>query len=89
MATIGSRWEIVMSHSDGFLDQVMELDFLCPSEGTHYRWNNGYRITSTTATFFIYLSYAMTALQQTICFPTETEEMVVLMKESNNNDGKQ
>lgn len=51
MATIGSRWEIVMSHSDGFLDQVMELDFLCPSEGTHYRWNNGYRITSTTATW--------------------------------------
>lgn len=29
----------------------MELDFLYPSEGIHRRWDNGYRITSTAATF--------------------------------------
>ncbi|GAV74372.1 LIM_bind domain-containing protein [Cephalotus follicularis] len=29
--------------------QVVELDFLYPSEGIHRRWKNGYRITSATA----------------------------------------
>ena len=31
--------------------QVVELDFLYPSEGIHRRWDNGYRITSTAATW--------------------------------------
>lgn len=30
--------------------QVVELDFLYPSEGIHRRWDAGYRITSTAAT---------------------------------------
>ena len=30
--------------------QVVELDFLYPSEGIHRRWESGYRITSTAAT---------------------------------------
>ena len=30
--------------------QVVELDFLYPSEGVHRRWDGGYRITSTAAT---------------------------------------
>lgn len=30
---------------------MVELDFLYPSEGIHRRWDNGYRITSTAATF--------------------------------------
>jgi hypothetical protein len=30
--------------------QVVELDFLYPSEGVHRRWENGYRITATAAT---------------------------------------
>ncbi|KAL8157732.1 hypothetical protein AgCh_002438 [Apium graveolens] len=50
MATAGSRWGIVMSRGDGFSDQVVELDFLYPSEGIHRRWDGGYRITSTAAT---------------------------------------
>lgn len=29
----------------------MELDFLYPSEGIHRRWDGGYRITSTAATW--------------------------------------
>jgi len=29
----------------------VELDFLYPSEGIHRRWDNGYRITSTAATY--------------------------------------
>lgn len=29
----------------------MELDFLYPSEGIHKRWDNGYRITATAATW--------------------------------------
>jgi len=29
----------------------VELDFLYPSEGIHRRWDNGYRITSTAATW--------------------------------------
>lgn len=31
--------------------QVIELDFLYPSEGIHRRWDNGYRITATAATW--------------------------------------
>ena len=30
--------------------QVVELDFLYPSEGIHKRWDNGYRITAMAAT---------------------------------------
>ena len=30
---------------------MVELDFLYPSEGIHRRWDNGYRITSTAATW--------------------------------------
>lgn len=30
--------------------QVVELDFLYPSEGVHRRWDNGYRITAMAAT---------------------------------------
>ena len=33
-----------------YLMQVVELDFLYPSEGVHRRWDGGYRITSTAAT---------------------------------------
>lgn len=29
----------------------MELDFLYPSEGIHWRWDYGYRITATAATW--------------------------------------
>jgi len=29
----------------------VELDFLYPSEGIHRRWDSGYRITSTAATW--------------------------------------
>ncbi|KAL2516237.1 Protein kinase family protein [Forsythia ovata] len=50
MATSGSRWAVVMSRGVGFSDQVVELDFLYPSEGVHRRWNAGYRITATAAT---------------------------------------
>ena len=31
--------------------QVVELDFLYPSEGVHQRWDGGFRITSTAATW--------------------------------------
>jgi hypothetical protein len=31
--------------------QVVELDFLYPSEGIHRRWDYGYRITATAATW--------------------------------------
>lgn len=30
--------------------QVVELDFLYPSEGIHWRWDSGHRITATAAT---------------------------------------
>ncbi|KAL6006098.1 Casein kinase 1-like protein hd16 [Asimina triloba] len=51
MATAGSRWGVVMSRNAGFSDQVVELDFLYPSEGIHRRWDSGYRITATAATW--------------------------------------
>ncbi|RWW36325.1 hypothetical protein BHE74_00058663, partial [Ensete ventricosum] len=35
----------------GFTSQVVELDFLYPSEGIHRRWDGGYRITSMAATW--------------------------------------
>lgn len=31
--------------------QVVELDFLYPSEGVHRRWDAGYRITAAAATW--------------------------------------
>lgn len=31
--------------------QTVELDFLYPSEGIHKRWDAGYRITATAATW--------------------------------------
>lgn len=34
-----------------YLFQVVELDFLYPSEGIHRRWDSGYRITATAATW--------------------------------------
>ncbi|XP_022730129.1 casein kinase 1-like protein HD16 isoform X2 [Durio zibethinus] len=46
----GSKWGIVMSRNAGYLSQVVELDFLYPSEGIHRRWEKGYRITSAAAT---------------------------------------
>ncbi|KAG6395777.1 hypothetical protein SASPL_141902 [Salvia splendens] len=50
MATSGTRWTVVMSRGAGFSNQVVELDFLYPSEGIHQRWENGYHITATAAT---------------------------------------
>ncbi|KAI3793709.1 hypothetical protein L1987_36330 [Smallanthus sonchifolius] len=50
MATAGTRWGVVMSCDAGFSKQVVELDFLYPSEGIHRRWDNGYCITSVAAT---------------------------------------
>ncbi|PRQ53237.1 hypothetical protein RchiOBHm_Chr2g0164291 [Rosa chinensis] len=44
MTTAGSRWGIVMSRNAGYSNQVVEIDFLYPSEGIHGRWENGYRI---------------------------------------------
>ncbi|CAI0423353.1 unnamed protein product [Linum tenue] len=46
-ATNGSSF-VVMSKGHQF--QVVELDFLYPSDGIHRRWDKGYRITSTAAT---------------------------------------
>ncbi|KAJ9548697.1 hypothetical protein OSB04_021240 [Centaurea solstitialis] len=46
----GSRWGIVMSRDAPYSNQVVELDFLYPSEGIHRRWENGYRITAAAAT---------------------------------------
>lgn len=50
MTTAGNRWGVVMSRNSGFSDQVVELDFLYPSDGIHRRWESGYRITSMAAT---------------------------------------
>ncbi|CAN4120231.1 unnamed protein product [Withania somnifera] len=51
MAIAGSRWAIVMSRGSGFSDQTVELDFLYRSEGIHKRWDAGYRIIATAATW--------------------------------------
>ncbi|CAD5179034.1 unnamed protein product [Musa acuminata subsp. malaccensis] len=32
-------------------EMVVEIDFLYPCEGIHRRWDNGYRITATAATW--------------------------------------
>ena len=40
-----------MSGSLPATHQVVELDFLYPSEGIHRRWDMGYRITATAATW--------------------------------------
>nr|GEW37741.1 casein kinase 1-like protein HD16 [Tanacetum cinerariifolium] len=45
-----NKWGIVMSRDSSYSSQVVELDFLYPSEGIHRRWENGYRITSAAAT---------------------------------------
>ncbi|MFS7971130.1 hypothetical protein Hanom_Chr09g00829081 [Helianthus anomalus] len=50
MATVRTRWAIVMSRGAGFSDQVVELDLLYPSEGMHKRWDVGYRITLIAST---------------------------------------
>ncbi|CAE5965969.1 unnamed protein product [Arabidopsis arenosa] len=50
MTTAGSRWGVVMSRNLGYYEQVVELDFLYPSDGIHRRWESGYRITSMAAT---------------------------------------
>lgn len=50
MATAGSQWGVVMSLKAGFTDQVVELDFVYPTEGVCIRYNAGYRITSAAAT---------------------------------------
>ncbi|XP_076925672.1 casein kinase 1-like protein HD16 [Bidens hawaiensis] len=49
MTTAGNKWGIVMSRDASYTNQVVELDFLYPSEGIHRRWENGYRITSAAA----------------------------------------
>ncbi|KAG8367995.1 hypothetical protein BUALT_Bualt16G0130600 [Buddleja alternifolia] len=50
MTTAGNRWGVVMSRNSGYSEQVVELDFLYPSEGIHRRWESGYRITAMAAT---------------------------------------
>ncbi|MCO5601134.1 hypothetical protein L7F22_055253 [Adiantum nelumboides] len=42
--------QFVKKQSDHCL-KVVELDFLYPSEGIHRRWDSGYRITATAATW--------------------------------------
>ena len=37
----GTRWGIIMSRKAGFMDQVVELDFLYPSEGIRRMWDPG------------------------------------------------
>ncbi|KAI5401993.1 casein kinase 1-like protein HD16 [Lathyrus oleraceus] len=49
MGTAGNRWCIVMSRNAGFSDQVVELDFLYPSEVIQRRLDEGYMITATAA----------------------------------------
>lgn len=43
-----NHWQVTDSVC---LFQVVELDFLYPSEGIHRRWDSGYRITATAATW--------------------------------------
>lgn len=40
-AGIGKQWAVVMSRCNEYKDQVIELDFLYPSEGIHRRWDEG------------------------------------------------
>lgn len=37
----GKQWAVVMSRCNEYKDQVIELDFLYPSEGIHRRWDEG------------------------------------------------
>ncbi len=37
----GKQWAVVMSRCTEYKDQVIELDFLYPSEGIHRRWDEG------------------------------------------------
>lgn len=70
--------------------QVVELDFLYPSEGIHRRWENGYRITSTAATAdqtAIILSTSKRKLQdvtqetlRTSAFPSTHVKVPLLMQ---------
>ena len=40
-AAVGKQWAVVMSRCNEYKDQVIELDFLYPSEGIHRRWDEG------------------------------------------------
>ena len=42
----GKQWAVVMSRCNEYKDQVIELDFLYPSEGIHRRWDEGEYCTS-------------------------------------------
>ncbi|BDA46424.1 probable casein kinase I isoform delta at N-terminal half [Coccomyxa sp. Obi] len=44
------QWAVVMSRDTEFRHQVVEIDFQYPSEGIHYHWDKGYRITACGAT---------------------------------------
>ncbi|TYK16259.1 Protein kinase family protein [Cucumis melo var. makuwa] len=54
---IMEQWEknyyisFIVSANNGSSLVVVELDFLYRSEGIHRRWDNSYRITSTSATW--------------------------------------
>ena len=37
----GKQWAVVMSRCNEYKDQVIELDFLYPSDGIHRRWDEG------------------------------------------------
>ena len=41
MVCPGKQWAVVMSRCTEYKDQVIELDFLYPSEGIHRRWDEG------------------------------------------------
>lgn len=41
MCATGKQWAVVMSRCNEYKDQVIELDFLYPSEGIHLRWDEG------------------------------------------------
>jgi hypothetical protein len=45
------RTSLLKLESSLYYMQVVELDFLYPSEGIHRRWDSGYRITATAATW--------------------------------------
>ncbi|KAG5016229.1 hypothetical protein JHK85_022365 [Glycine max] len=62
VASCQNLWALIMDAGTGFtaqvyelspffLHKVVELDFLYPSEGIHKRWDCGYRITATAATW--------------------------------------
>ena len=51
MTNFAAADELVISELCVCCFQVVELDFLYPSEGIHRRWDAGYRITATAATW--------------------------------------